>query len=148
MQRNAFPYKIKKGTIEDAVELSRQIPEFVSPHGSSEYERRFKNKPHLILIAYDGAKLVGFKAGYERDGYFYSWMGGVLPEHRNKGIAQKLADEQESWAKQHNYPHVTFKTRNRHKAMLLFAIKNGFRIIGFEKHGDIEENRILLRKFL
>jgi ribosomal protein S18 acetylase RimI-like enzyme len=147
MQRKAIPYEIKKGTIKTVVELSRQIPEFSKPHDEEEYEKRLKNTPHLVLVAYDAAP-IGFKVGYEREGNFYSWMGGVLPNYRNKGVAQQLADEQEAWAKQHNYPHVTFKTRNHHRAMLLFALKNGFQIIGFEKRADIAENRILLRKFL
>ena len=33
---------------------------------------------------------IGFKVGYERDGYFYSWMGGVLSDYRKKGVAQNL----------------------------------------------------------
>ena len=148
MQRNAFPYEIKKGSIETVIELSRQIHEFTAPYEVGEYKKRLQNTNHLILIAYDIEEPVGFKVGYEREGYFYSWMGGVISDYRKKGIAQKLADEQESWAKQQNYPHVTFKTRNRHQAMLLFGIKNGFQIIGFEKRQNISENRILLRKFL
>ncbi len=148
MQRKAFPYEIKKGTIETVVQLSHQIAEFSDPHGINEYEQRLKNTPHLILIAYNNSSPIGFKVGYEREAYFYSWMGGVLSAYRNKGIAQQLANEQEAWAKQHNYQHVTFKTRNRHSAMLLFALKNGFQIIGFEKRQDVSENRILLRKFL
>lgn len=148
MQSKAFPYEIKKGTIETVVQLSRQITEFSDPHETAEYERRINNTKHLILIAYDGSLPIGFKVGYEWESYFYSWMGGVISAYRKKGVAQQLADEQESWAKQQNYPHITFKTRNRHRAMLLFAIKNGFQIIGFEKRQDIEENRILLRKIL
>lgn len=148
MQRKAFPYEIKKGTIETAVLLSQQIPEFSEPHGIEEYESRLKNVNYLILLAFDESLPIGFKVGYEREGYFYSWMGGVLPNYRGKGIAQQLAAEQEAWAKQQNYPHITFKTRNRHRAMLLFALKNGFQIIDFEKRQDISENRIHLRKFL
>ena len=148
MQSKAFPYEIKKGTIETVIELSHQIVEFSDPYDINEYERRFRNTTHLILIAYEDSLPIGFKVGYEREGYFYSWMGGVLSAYRNKGIAQQLAKEQEAWAKQHNYPHVTFKTRNRHGAMLQFALKNGFQIIGFEKRKDISENRILLRKYL
>ena len=124
MQRKAFPYEIKKGTIETAVRLSQQIAEFSEPYGIEAYESRLKNVNHLILTAFDESLPIGFKVGYERDGYFYSWMGGVLPNYRGKGIAQQLADEQEAWAKQQNYPHITFKTRNRHRAMLLFALKN------------------------
>jgi len=148
MQRKAFPYEIKKGTIETVVELSCQIAEFTDPYGINEYKKRLNNTAHLILIAYNDSSAIGFKVGYEREGYFYSWMGGVLSEFRNDGIAQRLANEQEAWAKQHNYPHITFKTRNRHSAMLQFALKNGFQIIGFEKRQDISENRILLRKLL
>jgi len=148
MQRKAFLYEIKKGNIETVVQLSRQISEFSDPHGAKEYGNRLKNTPHLILVAHDDSLPVGFKVGYEREGYFYSWMGGVLSAYRKKGIAQQLAYEQESWAKLKNYPHITLKTRNRHQAMLLFALKIGFQIIDFEKRENIEENRILLRKFL
>ena len=148
MQSKSFPYEIKKETIETVVQLSKQIAEFSAPYGAEEYEKRFKNTPHLILVAYDGSLPIGFKVGYERENYFYSWMGGVLPAYRKKGIALRLAWEQELWAKQHNYPHVTFKTRNRHQAMLLFGLKNGFQIIDFKKRQDIAENRILLRKYL
>jgi len=148
MQRKAFPYEIKKGTMETVVSLSKQIPEFSEPHGIEEYEKRLKTTNNLILVAFADSEPVGFKVGYEREGNFYSWMGGVLPKYRGKGIAQRLADDQEAWAKQQNYPHVTFKTRNHHQAMLLFALKNGFQIIDFEKRKDISENRILLRKFL
>lgn len=139
---------IKKGDISTAARISQQIPEFINPNGEAEYNRRLVNVPHLILIAYCNEKPVGFKVGYERDGFFYSWMGGVLPEFRRLKIAKILADEQESWAKQNGYSSITFKTLNQHKSMLIFALKNGFNIIGFKEKESIETNRILLRKDL
>ena len=63
----------------------------------------------------------GFKVGYERENYFYSWMGAVLPAYRRLGIAQKLADQQEKWAKSAGYTTIRFKTRNHHKGMFIFA---------------------------
>jgi GNAT superfamily N-acetyltransferase len=75
-------------------------------------------------------------------------MGGVLPEFRRHHIANQLADAQEKWAKENGYTAITFRTRNRHKAMLLFSIKNGFQIIGVEPRETIDEYRILLRKNL
>lgn len=139
---------ITEGTIDMVVELSQQIPEFVNPHGAAVYQARLSKAPHLILVAFIAQKAVGFKVGYEREGYFYSWMGGVLPAYRKLGIAQKLADAQENWARSKGYPSVTFKTRNHHKAMLLFAIKNGFDIIGVETRDVPAEHRILLQKKL
>ncbi|MEL6718216.1 MAG: GNAT family N-acetyltransferase, partial [Bacteroidota bacterium] len=131
------------------VQLSKQIPEFNDPYEAEVYESKLANVPHLILVAYDGEIPLGFKVGYEREeGSFYSWMGAVLPSHRRKGVAQKLADEQEVWAKQKGYSIITFKTRNYLKAMLTFGINNGFNIFKVEERPTIEEYRIWLQKKL
>lgn len=132
----------------DAVLISRQIPELKNPYGEEEYEKRFANTPHLILAVYLEGRAAGFKAGYERDGYFYSWMGGVLPAFRRHGIAQMLAEKQEAWARKQGYSSITFKTRNVHKGMLIFAIGNGFEIIGVDTMPDSSANRIWLKKVL
>ncbi|MCO6478484.1 MAG: GNAT family N-acetyltransferase [Phaeodactylibacter sp.] len=141
-------YVVQPCDIETAASISRQIPELENPHGAAEYRQRFKDTPHLILAAYDGDQPIGFKAGYERDGYFYSWMGGVLPEYRKKGVARALAGAQEAWAKARGYDSITFKTRNVHKAMLIFALGNGFDIIAVEERKEAAANRIWLRKVL
>ena len=140
--------EITESDIETVVNLTDKIPEFINPRGANEYYRRLDGVPHLILVALINEKPGGFKVGYERDGYFYSWMGGVLPEFRKLGIAKKLADRQEAWATEQGYSSVTFKTRNQHKGMLIFALKNGFDIIGFKERESVEVNRILLRKKL
>ncbi len=140
--------EIRTGDIATVVELSQQIPEFHEPHQAEEYHRRLRDVPHLILVARHHDRPVGFKVGYERDGSFYSWMGGVLPGFRRMGIAQALAEQQEAWARQQGYQHITFKTRNQHKSMLIFGLRNGFDIIGFKEKPSIETNRIMLRKTL
>lgn len=139
---------IKEGTIDQVIALSKAIPSFVGPPERAEYENRLLGVPHLILVAYYEGQAAGFKVGYERSNYFYSWMGGVLPDFRRLGIARALADYQEEWAKRNQYFSITFKTRNQHKAMLLFAIKNGFDIIDFEEKESVATNRIWLRKTL
>ena len=151
MQNTLFIFQIKKGSIEDAVAVSNQIPELENPHAKEVYESRMKGKKHLILIAYVEEKMVGFKVGYDKfdDGKnFYTWMGGVLPAFRKKGIAEALAQHQEKWIKDQGYQNVILKTRNRHQGMLIFAIKNNFKIIEIEAKDDIEEHRILLKKRL
>lgn len=140
---------VKVADIATVVALSQQIPSFHQPYEAAEYERRLQDVPHLILVAYEGEKAVGFKVGYEREqGSFYSWMGGVLPAYRRRGIARQLALAQEAWATQQAYPFITFKTLNRHRAMLYFALSNGFNIMAVDSRSEIEEYRIWLRKEL
>ncbi|MFT5165010.1 MAG: GNAT superfamily N-acetyltransferase [Saprospiraceae bacterium] len=141
-------FEIKQGNIKTVVALSREIDEFHDPHDELEYSKRLHDVPHIILIGWAEGQAIGFKVGYEREGFFYSWMGGVLRSWRQKGVAKALAEKQETWARQQGYSSVTLKTRNRLKAMLLFSIRNGFHIIGFEEKSDVSENRILLRKEL
>lgn len=140
--------EIIEGDIPTAVAISKQIPEFEGPPETDVYESRLAGVPNLILIAKVKGEDAGFKVGYERDGYFYSWMGGIKPTFRKLGIARALADKQENWAKKKGYTTITFKTRNHHKGMLIFAIKNGFDIIGFKEKENVATNRILLRKTL
>jgi ribosomal protein S18 acetylase RimI-like enzyme len=139
--------KVREGQIAEAVWISQQIPEFFQPYAAEEYERRFAQAPALLLIAeYDG-DLAGFKAGYALDSQvFYSWMGAVRAEYRQQGIAQALADAQEQWAYEKGYQRIRFKTRNRLKGMLHFALGNGFNIVAVEAREEVEENRILLEK--
>jgi len=111
--------EIKEDRLETVVELSEKVPEFHDPHGLVVYQNRLKNVPAIILVAYVDEQPAGFKVGYEKDGYFYSWMGAILPKYRRLGLARKLAEQQEAWAKAKGYPHVTFKTRNRLKSMLI-----------------------------
>ncbi len=114
--------------IETAVAVSRCIPELSNPHDVQEYHSRMRGRDSLILVAYVGEEPAGFKVGYDKfnDGSFYSWMGGVIPKFRNHHIAKKLADRQEAWALSRGYRSIRFKTRNKHKAMLMFALSNGF----------------------
>lgn len=143
-----FRLTVRPGTAHLAAELSLQLPEFTEPYDENEIAARLDGVPHLTLIAYADEQAVGFKVGYERDNFFYSWLGGVLPDFRRYGIAQALADGQEAWAKGQGYDSVTFKTRNRHKAMLAFTLRNGFDIIGFEEKKEVGEHRIWLKKKL
>jgi len=151
IQNYELNFQIKKGSIEDVVNVSLQVPELENPHLEDVYKTRMNGKKQLILIAYVDGKEAGFKVGYDKfqDGKsFYTWMGGVLPEFRKKGIADALAKEQEAWIKNEGYENVILKTRNRHQGMLIFAIKNNFKIIKIEPRENIEEYRILLKKTL
>jgi GNAT superfamily N-acetyltransferase len=128
--------------------LSASLPEFNDPYSAEAIAERLAGKLHLSLAAYVDGEPAGFKLGYERDGEFYSWLGGVLPQYRRSGVAKALAEAQEDWAREQGYTCVNFKTRNRHKDMLIFALKNGFQITGYEEREPLEESRIWLQKQL
>ena len=141
--------EIVEGDVATLLQFSPQVPEFSPPYLTmEEYQRRVAGRRALILFAVVDGEIAGFKAGYEREDTFYSWLGAVFPAYRRMGIARMLAEVQEREIKGMGFPTVTFKTRNCHRNMLLFAIGNGFHIIGFEAREDPLQNRILLKKSL
>ena len=139
---------IRETEIGEVVVLSALIPELGDFPREKIYREKIAGKPNLILIAEIGGVAAGFKVGYERDGDWYSWLGGVHPEFRRRGVASLLADRQEEWAKAQGYPTVTFKTLNRLRNMLRFGMDRGFNIIKVEEYEDVLENRIWLQREL
>ena len=143
-------FTIREGTIEEVVALSQQIPEFGVSYASEEYYKRLNSTSYLILIALDGQIPIGFKVGYQSSDpvIFYSWMGGVLPSHRQQQVAWHLAKYQEKWAKENGFTKIRFKTRNYLKPMLIFGIKNGFDIVEVIPKSSTNDHRIILEKQL
>ncbi|MEM7571347.1 MAG: GNAT family N-acetyltransferase [Bacteroidota bacterium] len=137
-------FKVRQASIQKAVDFSQLI--FDQAPDPTAYRARFAGVPHLILVAENNTSIVGFKVGYERDGFWYSWLGGVHPDFRRQGIANLLADEQDRWAQAQNYPHVTCKTRNNNSTMQIWALRRGFHLIELQKRDRWEEHRVVLRK--
>lgn len=137
--------RIREGSIAEATAFSVQV--FQDPHPAEVYKKRFKEVPYLILVAESEGRMVGFKVGYERDGYWYSWLGGVHADFRRQGIANLLADAQDAWAQAKGYPHVTCKTRNYNQTMLVWAIKRGFRIWELQPREKLDDYRVVLRRW-
>ena len=128
--------------------VSSKIPEFDDPYKISEYSKRLNRTHHLILTAYHDHNPIAFKIGYQRhfDRSFYSWMGGVLPNYRRKGIANSLADHQETWAKKNGYNLIRMQTREKHKPMLALAINRGFQITNRIEKTSSSNSRIWMNK--
>jgi GNAT superfamily N-acetyltransferase len=72
--------------------------------------------------------------GYDRyqDGSFYSWLGGVLPAHRSRGIANALLEHQETWARSAGYGRIYVKTRNRFGAVRAMLASTGYQIVSVD----------------
>lgn len=110
---------------------------------------KLTHKSHLVFtLSIENEKVVGYKIGYPLDDKrFYSWMGAVAPEARNRGIATKLMSTQHNWAQSQGYQSIETKTMNRWRQMLLLNIRHGFDVkaVTIDEHGV---EKILLRKQL
>ena len=140
--------EIRQTDLATALEVLRKLPEFEGLKEPAYYEGTLAGKTNLITCAFEQEEAVACKVGYDKfeDGSFYSWLGGVAPEHRQKGLAKALADYQEQWAVENGFTSIKFKTLNRLKAMLHFALGNGFSIYNVKPREDLEEYRIELIK--
>jgi len=75
-------------------------------------------------------------------------LGGVIPEFRKNKIAAELTSFQQRWVKEKGIKTIKMKTRNKHKAMLQFALSDGFYITGLDEQDNKRESRIFLDKEL
>jgi predicted GNAT superfamily acetyltransferase len=139
---------IREGQLDDVLQLLQRIEEFSNLPDAVAIRHRIGTTDHLILTAYIDDEVIGCKAGYARDGKFYSWLGAVDARYRTHGIANALADYQEHWAREHGFTRLWMKTRNCFPAMLLMAHRRGFRITHIEPRADLSQNRIILEKAL
>ena len=141
---------IRDGTVEEVIQLCQAIPEFKNSYPKEEFIRRLSLKNSMILVAEEEGIPVGFKCGYESEelNTYYSWMGGVIPAYRNMQIAKTLLLEMERRIKTMGYKFLSFKTLNEHKAMLIFAFKNGFEIVNVVESAKDSKPRIWLKKQL
>lgn len=110
---------------------------------------KLTGKVHLILIASHNKKPIAYKIGYEvSDTEFYSLLGGVDPNYRQKGVATKLREQQESWALNHGYSAISVKSMNQYQAMLQLLISSGYQISGYEDNGCTASSKIKFIKQL
>ena len=145
-----LPFQLREASLAELLWVHERIPEFPGKASLDFYTERLKHRLHLALVAEKGGELLGFKVGYQSDkpDTFYSWMGGVRPEFRGKGIATSLAEEQERWAKAQGFTSVFFKTRNRFPEMIQFGVKREFKIVDLHPKGGVEDYRIVMHKEL
>lgn len=67
---------IKEVLIEEAVNVNASIVEFNKPYQKNYFEKRYKNKNELIIVAYINEQPAGYIVGYDKfsDNSFYCWM--------------------------------------------------------------------------
>lgn len=141
--------QIREGTLEEVVRIVVSVNEFARGETLEPMIERLEDKKSLILVAEKAGLLLGFNIGYELDDdTFFSWLGGVVPEARNKGIAQMLLEAQEEWAYEQSYNTLKVTSRNHFPAMLRLLLRNDYLIEKFEEKSNIRESLVHFIKAL
>ncbi|MDF2154020.1 GNAT family N-acetyltransferase [Vibrio sp. CAU 1672] len=140
---------IREGTLQEASQVMARVPEFTLGETPDAMLQRLGDKTSLILVAEKSGVMLGFKVGYELDDdTFYSWLGGVVAEARNEGVAQMLLEVQEEWVTEQGYKTLKVKSRNQFPAMLRLLLRNGYLIEKVEEKSNLRESRIHFIKAL
>ncbi len=81
----------------------------------------------LHQICRNEGEISAFKLGYtENQAYFYSWLGGVIPEARGQHLARALMIAQHRWAKERGYQAITTRTELDNDRMSKINLSAGF----------------------
>jgi ribosomal protein S18 acetylase RimI-like enzyme len=138
---------IKESSLEAAAAIHMRIPEFES-YDLQYYRERCANSEVLVLAAFNGDIPAGYLMGYDRykDGSFYCWMAGVVPEFRRSGVLNSMMNQMIKWARSKGYRKIKIKTRNSRREMLAYLVKNGFYIVRVSRREPLSETRILMEK--
>lgn len=106
----------------------------------------------LVLGAFDPAgEIVAYKLGYRtgnRRECFYSWLGGVHPFHRRKGLARALLRLQHQWATDQGCQYVETHTWGDNQGMMILNLQEGMVASGSLAAVDRPGTRIIMRKLL
>lgn len=143
--------RLSKENIPEVIEMSRRIFNVGTDcpyHQDKDWNNRYDNHG-LLLGAYLNNLLVGYKYGYSiSEDRFHSWMGGVLAEHRGKGIATMLLKEQESIVRDEGFKYITVNTfKELFPAMYNLLVKNNYELYETETMPN-EEVKSKFKKFL
>jgi GNAT superfamily N-acetyltransferase len=130
-------------------ELLKLVTELFGDKESENFLSELVEHPKpTIFMALDELQMAGFKAGYAKSrNEYFSWMGGVREEYRNRGIAKELMRRQHQWVAEQGFHKVETKAKNDSKGMLVLDIKFGFDVVG-SYTDETGEAKIILKKEL
>lgn len=110
----------------------------------------FERDDLLMLVAYVGDAPAGFKIGYrENRQTFYSAKGGVLSEHRRRGLARRMLYDMMERVRRKGYTRFAFDTfPNRNPGMAILGLNEGFRIVKADFNTVYRDYRLRFEKKL
>ena len=141
---------IRKATIDEILQVQDSIEEFTdNPYTEQDILARLEGRKYLRLVATDNENLLGFKLGYAKSKtQLYSWLGGVCPLARRRGVAQMLLNYQENWARTEGFETIQVKSTNQFRGMLLLLLRNQYDVTEVETRQDPADSRIYFLKAL
>jgi len=131
----AIGYERWQGPMADAAGPLLTLCQSIFPDFSDRYllDRLGRLTDPMLLLAGEGHAWKGFKLGYRRgDALLYSWLGGVVPELRGRGVASELMRRQHAQAAAESYRCIETRTRAANNPMILLNLRHGFHVVGFE----------------
>lgn len=110
----------------------------------------FDREDLMMLVVIVDGRPVGFKIGYRENRFvYYSAKGGVLPQHRRRGLARKMLYEMMTRARDRGYVRFAFDTfPNRGPGMAVMGMREGFRVVKADFNKTYKDWRIRFEKRL
>ena len=116
-------------SVEEVFELAKLLFPTLQ---QEDFEWRINNMPLLSgFIARIDQSVVGFKLGYAvTSTRYYSWLGGVHPEHQKVGIARQLMKNQHDWLRDKGFAVVETEQIQTNHRMARLNESAGFNASG------------------
>jgi ribosomal protein S18 acetylase RimI-like enzyme len=127
--------KVEQATLEQAVAIHSQIPEFDPSYIINNIDRpdlaiRDK-KPHIVIARFEG-KPAGYMISYDRTdtpGTMHIWLNGTIPQFRGHGIFKVLIDNVIDEAHARGDKNITVMSNPEHFPNMISALRaSGFEI--------------------
>ena len=152
MQTNIFPTEIsiyEEFSASLLVQIEKVALEILGNFDREKFQWNLRNQEDACIItATENGEIVGFNVGYKRERLkYYSWFGGVIEQHRSRGIASSLIKEQHQWCQRRGYKEIETEIVSKWKKMLALNLKFGFEIEGV-KISKTDGQKIILKKRL
>ena len=105
------------------------------PFSLEQYRQKIGERPNIMIATHRG-RIVGNSIGFARKDAWYTWILGVVPEFRERGIGKRLLQSQEAYAFWSGYRLATIKVYNVSKEMQQLVRDHGYKAAGMEKSRD------------
>ncbi|MGV8168915.1 MAG: GNAT family N-acetyltransferase [Candidatus Nanoarchaeia archaeon] len=123
-------------------ELFSEIYDF-EPYSLEHYEHKLSDVECLIFAAEADGKIVGDAISFKRNNSLYIWILGVSKSFRGKGIASRLLEMTEQYAKENGFESVTTKVYRISNDMAALMKKRNYVIEKIEENSENHEYDVL-----